>query len=133
MSDLQPDQVSFLLSQESARTRNRILSAVTGDQCIARVDFTVEADKSLIRFTYFETSPGWRRQGVAKALLIHLMHEFPQYELVEGGGPLNSEEGNGLLAGLRAKGYPYHGANCFTDGLGCRCELGGRQRSVEPG
>lgn len=75
MSVLQPDQVSFLLSQESARTRNRILSAVSEDQCIARVDFTVEADKSLIRFTYFETSPGWRRRGVAKALLIHLMHE----------------------------------------------------------
>ena len=132
MSDLQPDQVSFLLSEESARTRNRILSAVTGDGCIARVDFTVEADKSLIRFTCFETSPGWRRQGVATALLVHLMHEFPQYELVEGGGALNSEEGNGLLAGLRAKGYPYHGADCFNGGLGCRCELGGRQRSVEP-
>lgn len=87
------------------------------------VTFHVDSDYGRLELTNIDTDPGFRRQGHARAAVVHLVEAFPELHVIASPAGINSDEGEALIERLRADGVPLHLFGCFRDGLDCRCGL----------
>lgn len=96
--------------------------AIAGETQVGQLTFAPDEDRGAVETVKFDVDPSWRRQGIATALYDELSRTYDHLEVVESSGS-NDEDGDKLLAALRASGRRYHGPGCYRQGAGCCCHL----------
>lgn len=122
-----PENVTFeVILAPTERKRSISTSrcnALVGDTRAGWVDFSLEDSHGLVRTTDWYVVPEHRGHELPEAIFDHLEAQFPDRKIAEGGGS-NSDDGDRLLARLRAGGRRYHLYECFLGTSGCVCCLG---------
>lgn len=124
------DQLTFRINLPT-KGKGYSANALWGDIAVSALFYDLDERQRILTTRQFSTPEDFRGNHLGKWLWRKLAADRVGYE-IRSSFSKPDPGGARVMESLREEGEPYHRGDCFENGGGCKCNLGGRVRGVEP-